>query len=79
MIIVGLALATVKIFYDGKPRLMSPSIFPEPNQLVYNTNGLVGATNPTNFITKYFPNGPEWNLNEAVTLETPGAFEDNFN
>jgi hypothetical protein len=35
-IFVGLALATNKPIKEGKPRLMSPSIFPEPSHLYYN-------------------------------------------
>jgi len=39
LIIVGLALATVSIFKDGVPRLMSPYIFNQvPMKLIYNTN-----------------------------------------
>jgi hypothetical protein len=36
-IIAGMTLATIKVFYDGSPRLMTPEIFPT-SRLIYNKN-----------------------------------------
>jgi hypothetical protein len=55
LIVAGLALATVKIFFDGSPRIMSPSIFPEPSHLIYNVNPPLGG-DYTAFINNYFLN-----------------------
>jgi len=39
LIIAGLALATIAIFKDGIPRLMSPYIYDQvPMNLIYNAN-----------------------------------------
>lgn len=35
-IFTGLALATIKPIREGRPRLLSPSIFPTPSNLYYN-------------------------------------------
>ena len=35
-IFAGLALATIKPIKEGKPRDLSPTIFPQPSHLVYN-------------------------------------------
>lgn len=53
-IFVGLALATNKPIKAGIPRLMSPSIFPEPSHLYYNN--IVPTQNllSSDFFTKDF-------------------------
>jgi hypothetical protein len=33
----GLGLSTIKFLKDGHPRLMSPTLFPSPNLLYYNS------------------------------------------
>lgn len=38
LIIVGLALATIKTFQDGQARTMSSAIYPMPNAVYYNKN-----------------------------------------
>jgi len=35
-IFAGLALSNIKFLKDGHPRLLSPTIFPAPNNLYYN-------------------------------------------
>jgi hypothetical protein len=37
IIIAGMALSTIKVFYDGAPRNMTTAIYPT-NNLIYNTN-----------------------------------------
>jgi hypothetical protein len=44
----GLGLATIKFLKDGHPRLLSPTIFPEPSPLYYNSP--YGDT----FVNSYF-------------------------
>jgi len=38
LVIIGLALATVAIFKEGAPRVMSPFIYPTPIELMYNAD-----------------------------------------
>ena len=65
LVVIGLALATVAIFKEGQPRVMSPlAIYPTPIPLMYNAdakhaqldditrfiNGSVRAAGPAHFV-----------------------------
>jgi len=69
LIIMGTGLASVKFFYDGAPRMMSPTIFPSPNPLVVNTNPLRGD-DPSEFVQDYLvgKNASEWKIAEKIQL-----------
>lgn len=58
----GLGLATIKFLKDGHPRLLSPTIFPSPNPLYYNSP--YGDT----FVDSYFNtlNATEWSTPNKV-------------
>ena len=60
IIIVGMAISTVKMWYDGGPRFLSPTIFPSPNPLAYNTNPTNGG-DANDFVNNYLiTNASEW-------------------
>ena len=51
----GLGLATIKFLKDGHPRLLSPTIFPSPSPLYYN------SPYGDNFVNQYYKlNTSEW-------------------
>jgi len=43
LIIVGLALSNIKIFFEASKRPLSPDIFPSPNHLFYNSEAPLGG------------------------------------
>ena len=70
-IFVGLALANVKVFKDGIPRLLSPSLFPQPSHLYYNSPSFNDEKTDT-FVTDYF--GKDlWDTFGPVVIDTKGT------
>lgn len=49
-IFAGLALSNIKFLRDGHPRLLSPTIFPSPNELYYNTPVAIGDVDTQTFV-----------------------------
>jgi hypothetical protein len=76
-IFAGLALSTIKFLRDGHPRSLSPTIFPSPNQLYYNTPVALGDGDPNSFVTNYFTrNLTEWSSPHKVDItKIPGDYE----
>ena len=60
----GLGLATIKFLKDGHPRLMSPTVFPSPNPMYYN------SPYADAFVGKYYNtlNATEWTVANKVLL-----------
>ena len=67
-IFVGLALANVKVFKDGIPRLLSPSLFPQPSHLYYNSPSFKNEETDT-FVTDYFEKG-QWDTFGKFKIDT---------
>lgn len=72
-IFVGLALSQVRIFTDGGPRLLSPSIFPQPSPLFYNDPISLGVGDATTFVTNYFTED-FWDAPRKVAITNTGDY-----
>ena len=71
-IFAGLGLATIKFLRDGHPRLLSPTIFPSPNPLIYN------APYGSVFVGNYYSlNRTEWSDPYGVNFVTDPT-KDNY-
>jgi hypothetical protein len=72
-IFVGFALGTIKVFRDGAPRILSPTIFPSPNPLYYNSQTIAGITDLSTIVGNYFSTGnaSEWSTPNPVTVDIP--------
>ena len=69
-IVVGLALATIKPVREGKPRLLSPSIFPEPSNLYYNDFvPQQGIDVSSDIIESYFAQDKLWTTGQPVKID----------
>jgi len=75
LIIVGLALSTIKTFKDGQARTMSPNIYPQPNSGYSNENSLyLESSDISDFMSNYLYVNDSFNTyvnNAAKEIENP--------
>jgi hypothetical protein len=64
-IFLGLALSTIKVIREGKPRILSPSIFPQPSHLYYNDIIPTQGTSSDPFFTTGFTEA-FWDTKKSV-------------
>ena len=59
LIVAGLALSKIQVISTGVPRVMSPSLFPQPSPYSFNSNGSYSGSSE-GFFNTYMGNNSAW-------------------
>lgn len=82
LILGGLALSTVSIFFNGPSRDLSPSLFPQ-NNIIYNLNSAVNTdTTITDFVTNFLMQDTQdfaFDNRGSITITNEDNIQDNAN